>query len=47
MHFNDAAIVSVKVNDYRILFCYLSKDKKKRNMKHKHLLLHVKMVKKF
>ena len=24
--FNDLAIVSVKENDYRIHFCYLSKD---------------------
>ena len=26
MNFNDVAIVSIKGNDYRIHFCYMSKD---------------------
>ena len=26
MNFNDVVIVSIKENDYRIHFCYMSKD---------------------
>ena len=26
-NFNDVAIVTVRMNDYRISFCYMSKDK--------------------
>ena len=34
MSFNDVAVVSVKGNDYRIHFCYLSKDEAINLLKH-------------
>ena len=37
MNFNDAAIVSVKGDNYRIHFCYLSKDDAINIMKNSHV----------
>ena len=37
MNFNDVAIVSVKRNDYRIRFWYMSKDDAINIMKHSNL----------
>ena len=37
INFNDAAIVSTKESDYRIQFCYISKDGAINIMKHSNL----------
>ena len=44
MNFNDVAIVSIKGNDYRIHFCYMSKNDAiflmtDSNLKHKNRIL--------
>ena len=44
MSFNDVAIVSVKVNDYRIHFMYMSKDKVTNSLKNANLTEKAKYV---